>query len=248
MTISGIVIAKNEQDLIRDCLSSLKFCDEIIVIDNGSTDKTSQIAKEKKANVIEVDTDDFSKLRVEGLRNSKSEWVLYVDADERVTEDLAREIKEKLENPGKYIAFKIKRKNFYLGNHEWPYIERPIKLFRKKNLKSWIGKLHESPLVEGEVGELNNFLLHFTHRNLSQMLAKTIQWSEIEADIRFKNNHPVMSLWRFPRVMISAFFNSYLKQGGYKAGTVGLIESIYQSFSIFITYAKLWEKQLDKKS
>ena len=75
------------------------------------------------------------------------------------------------------------------------------------------------------------------------MLNKTIEWSETEANLRFSNNHPKMSWWRFPRVMFSAFFNSYLKQGGYKAGTVGIIESIYQAFSIFITYAKLWEKQ-----
>ena len=147
------------------------------------------------------------------------------------------------------MAFRVRRKNYYLGSskkNEWPYIEKLERVFKKGSLKKWRGKLHESPVVEGEVGDLENFLLHFTHRNLTQMLDKTIEWSEIEAETRFKNNHPEMSWWRFPRVMIRAFFDSYFKQGGYKIGTAGLIESIYQSFSIFITYAKLWEKQNKK--
>ena len=114
-------------------------------------------------------------------------------------------------------------------------------------MKGWYGKIHESPQVEGEIGELQNYILHYTHRDLGQMLDKTNEWSEVEAELRFKSDHPKMSWWRFPRVMISAFFDSYYKQKGYKAGIAGLIESIYQSFSIFITYAKLWEKQLNEK-
>lgn len=250
MTISGIVIAKNEQDLIKDCLSSLKFCNEIIVVDNGSSDKTAEIAREDGAGVVIYKTDDFSKLRNKGMEISSSDWLFYVDADERVTKELKEEIVERIKNPGKYIAFRVKRKNFYLGsskNNEWPYIEKLERVFKKENLKGWRGKLHESPVIDGEVGDLENFLLHFTHRDLSQMLNKTIEWSDIEAEERFINNHPKMSWWRFPRVMIDAFINSYIKQKGYKAGTVGIIESIYQAFSIFITYAKLWEKQIEEK-
>ncbi len=249
MTISGIVIAKNEQDLINNCLSSLKFCNEIIVIDNGSSDKTIEIAKERGAKVVVYKTDDFSELRNKGLEISSSDWLIYVDADERVTKELEKEIIEKIKNSGKYKAFRLKRKNFYFGSsrsNEWPYIEKLERVFKKENLKGWKGKLHESPVVDGEVGDLENFLPHFTHRNLTQMLDKTIEWSEIEAETRFKNNHPEMSWWRFPRVMISAFINSYINQKGYRAGTVGIIESIYQAFSIFITYAKLWEKQNKK--
>lgn len=250
MTISGIIIAKNEQDLIKDCLSSLEFCNEIIVVDNGSSDKTAEIAKESGAKIVAYKTDDFSRLRDKGLEISSSNWLVYVDADERVTKELEREITEKIKNPGKYKAFRLRRKNFYFGSSKknaWPYIERLERLFKKDKLKGWQGKLHESPIVDGEIGELEGFLLHFTHRNLTQMLDKTIEWSKIEAETRFNNNHPKMSWWRFPKVMIGAFINSYIKQKGYKAGTVGVIESIYQAFSIFITYAKLWEKQIKAK-
>ena len=76
------------------------------------------------------------------------------------------------------------------------------------------------------------------------MVNKTLEWSTIEAKLRFKSNHPKMTWWRFPRVMIPAIFNSYVKQKGYKAGTVGIVESFYQAFSMFITYAKLWEMQV----
>ena len=75
------------------------------------------------------------------------------------------------------------------------------------------------------------------------MVAKTINWSQIEAELRFKSNHPPMSWWRFIRVIITGFVNSYFIQKGYKAGTAGLVESIYQAFSMFITYARLWEMQ-----
>jgi len=243
MKISGVVIAKNAEAIIEDCLSSLKFCDEIIVVDNGSTDRTIEIARRNEAKIVSEKSDDFSGIRNTGLDKASADWVLYVDSDERVTDDLAKEILAKLKSPGEYAAFRLKRKNYYLGGFEWPYVEKLERLFKKQNFKGWIGKIHESPRVEGEIGDLENYLLHFTHRNLSQMLNKTIEWSETEANLRFSNNHPKMSWWRFPRVMFSAFFNSYLKQGGYKAGTVGIIESIYQAFSIFITYAKLWEKQ-----
>lgn len=251
MKITGIIIAKNEEEMIKDCLLSLKFCDEILVVDNGSNDNTANIAERNGANVLQVATNDFSRLRNEGFKNVKSDWVLYVDADERVASKLAKEIKEAIKNPGEFKAFKICRKNYYFGDKEWPVSEKIVRLFKKANLKGWRGRLHESPKIEGMVGELKGNILHFSHRDLTQMMKKTIDWSDTEAELRFNSKHPKMSWWRFPRVMLSAFFNSYFKQGGYKAGTTGLIESIYQSYSIFITYAKLWEKQIginDKKN
>lgn len=244
MKISAIVIAKNEENMIADCLDSLSFCDEIVVIDNKSEDRTRDIAEKMNAQVFEHSSEDFSDLRNFGLKRARGEWILYVDADERVTPQLAEEIIKSTNNPiNKYGAFHIKRKNFYFGNHEWPYIEHLERLFRKDKLEGWYGKLHESPKVKGEIGELDGYLYHYTHRNLSVMLSKTIEWSKIEAELRFKSGHPKMTWWRFPRVMCTSFFDSYIRQGGWRVGTVGLIESMYQAFSIFITYARLWEMQ-----
>ena len=113
-------------------------------------------------------------------------------------------------------------------------------------MKGWKGILHESPIIDGEIGILDGFVLHYTHRDLSSMLAKTIQWSDYEARLRYDANHPKMTWWRFPRVMIPAFYNSFITQQGWKIGVIGFIESVFQMFSIFITYAKLWELQNKK--
>lgn len=240
--ISAVVISKNAENLIEDCFKSLKFCNEIVVIDSGSTDKTLEIAKRYNTKIFEIQVSDFSQMRNLGLQKAVNEWILYVDTDERVSSTLARNIK-KATNSTNFSAYRLKRKNFYFGNHEWPYIEKLERLFKKDNLKGWFGKIHESSKVEGKIGALDGYLFHYTHRNLSSMVEKTIEWSKIEAEIRYKANHPKMSWWRFPRVMTTAFLNSYIGQRGYKAGVIGLIESIYQSFSIFVTYARLWELQ-----
>ena len=109
-------------------------------------------------------------------------------------------------------------------------------------------ELHESAKIKGTVGRLSGELLHFTHRNLDSMLQKTIEWSEIEAQLRINAHHPTMTWWRFLRVMLTAFYDSYIRQKGWKVGVVGIIEAMYQSFSMFITYARLWEMQQKKDS
>lgn len=240
--LSVVVIVKNEEQMIADCIDSLSFCDEAIVIDNNSSDRTVEIAKRMGAKVFKSDSNDFSVLRNLGLKKASGNFILYVDADERVTPELCSAIKNILLQKNTFAGYKVLRKNFYFG-YEWPAIEKMERLFIKKALKGWKGYLHESPLVEGKMGILEGFLLHYTHRDLSLMLDKTIAWSETEAKLRLKSNHPEMKLWRFPRVMAAAFFNSYIIQKGYKAGTMGIVESIYQAFSIFITYARLWELQ-----
>lgn len=247
--LSAIVLAKNQEEMIVDCLESLTFCDEIVVIDNGSTDRTVEIAKKMKARVVAFTSDDFSSLRNKGLEEIKGEWVLYVDTDERVSPTLRKSIESAVVRiEEKEIGgYKLQRKNFYYGNHEWPFVEKLERLFRKDALKGWQGKLHESPQVRGEIEELDGFLLHYSHQNLTDMVEKTIKWSEVEAKLRFATHHPQMSWWRFFRVMITGFFDSYLRQGGWRAGTMGLVESIYQSYSLFITYARLWELQQQTK-
>ena len=245
--LTGIVVAKNEEKMIGECLDSLSFCEKILVIDAKSSDRTVEIAKKKGVEVVEYASDDFSAMRNEALRHVTTEWVLYIDADERITPDLSFIIKNQVERENIFAAYRLKRKNFYLGNHEWPYIERLERLFKKNLLVEWKGVLQESRVVKGRIGELDGFLLHYTHRDLGSMVAKTIEWSKVEAELRFESNHPKMSAWRFFRVILTAFFNSYIKQRGWKVGAMGLIESIYQAFSIFITYARLWELQEREK-
>lgn len=244
--ITAIIIAKNSEDLIKDALESVMFCDEVIVIDNGSKDKTREISR-NYAKVYDYNSSSFSEVRNFGLSKVETDYVLYLDTDERISEELKKNIKDVLSKDSEYSGFKIYRKNYYLGKNEWPYVEKLERLFKTEKLKKWEGEIHESPIVEGTIGQLKGYILHFTHRDLESMLDKTINWSSTEALLRYNSNHPKMSWWRFPRVMITAFLGSYIKQQGYKAGVVGIIESIYQAFSAFITYAKLWELQNNLK-
>lgn len=240
--ISAVVIAKNEEQMLVDCLESLSFCDEIIVIDNSSTDKTKDVATEHGAKVFSIDTNNFSELRNFGLHKATHEYILYLDADERIDGKLKDSILKAVSEDSSPFYY-LKRQNYYLGKNPWPHIEKMERLFRKKDLQGWKGELHETPEIKGEGKVLDGFILHFTHRDLDSMINKTIRWSTTEAILRYNQNHPTMTWWRFPRVMLMAFLDSYIKQQGYKAKTAGLVESMYQAFSIFITYAKLWELQ-----
>lgn len=248
--VSAIILTKNAEELIADCIDSVSFCDEVIIIDDNSTDRTADIAKLLGASVYQHEFKSFSDRRNYGLRKAKYKWILYVDSDERVSKELEASIKKQVlsERDTAYSAYRLQRKNFYLGKHEWPYVERLERLFNKNDLTGWKGELHETAEVKGDIGELEGFLLHYTHRSLTSMVEKTIVWSEIEAELRFRAHHPKMTWWRFFRVLFTGFYGSYVKQQGYKAGTAGLIESIYQGFSLFITYARLWELQNKVKS
>jgi len=242
--ISAIILAKNAEEIIADCLDSISFCDEIIVIDDGSTDRTSEIAKRMNATVYPLVERNFAERRNYGLRKAKGKWILYIDTDERISSELREEIEIVIsQEKSIFDAYRFPRKNFYFGKHEWPTIEMQERLFKRTALQEWYGALHETARVKGTIGNLDGFLIHYTHQDLTSMVAKTTQWSQIEADLRFNANHPKMTWWRFFRVMITGFYGSYVKQRGYKAGTAGLVESMYQSFSMFITYARLWEMQ-----
>ncbi|HSX09867.1 MAG TPA: glycosyltransferase family 2 protein [Candidatus Saccharimonadales bacterium] len=247
--LSAVILTKNSEDMIADCIDSLSFCDEIIVIDDYSTDRTAELAKHLGASVYPYTSDSFAKRRNLGMQKAKGKWVVYLDVDERVSPDLKDAIQAVLERKKDiYAAYRLRRKNFYLGNNEWPVLEKLERLFKKSKFEEWYGDLHESPRVNGDIGDIEEgFIRHYTHRDLTSMLDKTIQWSKIEAELRFNANHPRMSWWRFFRVIITAFYDSYIRQQGYKVGTAGLIESMFQSYSMFITYARLWEMQYNSQ-
>ena len=250
MKLSIIIITKNEENMIEHCIKSVKFADEVIVIDSKSTDNTMSIAKKLGATVVTHKFDNYADQRNFGLKHAKGDWLLYIDADEWVNESLKIEV-NKITNGeisiAHYSAYRIPRKNYYLGHHEWPHIEYIERLFLKKNLKKWQGAVHEHAVYDGEVGTLKNYLIHYTHRDLSSMIRKTNVWGDIEAQMLFDADHPQMNQLRFIRIMLTKFYNSFIKQNGWKAGTAGLIESMYQSYSYFIIYAKLWEKQKANK-
>ncbi len=245
INLSAIIIAKNEGRRIGATLKSLAFADEVLVVDSGSTDDTLAIAKNYHAIIVSENSENFASLRNAAATVARGTWLLYVDADETVTPDLATAIRTVI--TGSEIAgYELKRVNYYLGTR-WPGNEWMLRLMQKKALRKWEGRIHETAILDGVIRRLAvGSLQHDTHRSLSEMVDKTNVWSESEADLRIRATHPPVVPWRIIRVMMTGFWDSYIRKGGWRAGTVGIIESMYQAFSMFITYAKLWERQQKK--
>ena len=246
--LSVIIIVKNEEERIKVCLESVKWADEIIVADNGSTDQTIAIAKTYTDKIVEFKEQDFATLRNKAAEKATEEWILYVDSDERVLEPLREEIEILIKN-SKKSAYAISRRNIIFGSevnygpykHDWV-----IRLLRKRDFESWIGRVHEYPKIKGELGYTKNSLIHLTHRDIDQVILKSLDWSNIDAKLRLEAGHPKMSGWRFLRIFISETFNQGIKRKGFFGGTVGIIDSMLQVFSLFITYVRLWQLQQSK--
>ncbi len=252
MKISALIVAHNEEKVIADAIDSVTFCDEVIVLNNASTDRTGEVAKQCGAKVFEDPQKayvSYAQLHNTVLKKAKSEWVLYLDADERITPELQKNILDAIEKDDKeYGSYELERQNYYLGKFAWPQREFFARLFRRETLHEWKGDLHETAYFDGKKGRLPGLFLHFTHEDLANMLDKTIHWSTLEARFRLEAHHPRIVWWRFFRVFLTGFWNSFIKQKGYTIGTPGLVESIYQGYSMFITYAKVWEQQTRKLS
>lgn len=248
ITLSVIIIAKNEEEKLPDCLKSVAWADEIILIDSGSTDKTKEIAKKRGARIIDYSKGSFSDWRNAGLKAAKGKWVFYIDADERATDKVEKELREKIENTENGIgAFAIPRRNFILGKEmkhgdQWP--DYQMRFFKKDKLKGYKNDLHEVAAFKGVQGYLQAPLIHLKHDNLSDMITKTNRWSVIEAELLLESDHPRMVPWRFIRIMLTEAWIRLFKQKGVLDGAEGIIYSIYQVWSKFITYGKLWEMQI----
>lgn len=246
--LSVAIITKNENDRIRACLESIKWADEIIVVDNGSQDDTLNIAREYTAKIFKANIQDFASLRNLAMEKSSGDWVLFVDADERVLASLREEI-EVMISFSDYSAYAISRKNIIFGAEVkygpfWP--DWVIRLLRKSDFEEWIGKVHEYPKFRGKLGYSKNSLLHLTHRNIDQIVLKSLEWSKIDAKLRFDSKHPKMSGWRFLRIFAVEIFNQGILRRGFFNGTTGVMDSVLQVFSMVMSYVRLWEMQQSK--
>lgn len=247
MKITAIVITKNEQEMISECLNSLSFASEVIVVDTGNSDKTNEIALQKGAKIVKSDGKNYSEFRNTGIHAATGEWILFVDADERVSAELASELKNIQPKLSTYL---IPRKNNYLGKfmkHGGWGNEKLPRLFKKSNLKGYKGELHEQPEFTGELGVLNGSLLHYSHRDIFSMALKTNVFTEFESRLRQEAHHPEVVTWRIFRVMLTEYYNRFIKLSAWKDGPEGVIDGMFQVFNTFIIYSKLWEMQQRKK-
>lgn len=260
--ITTLIHTRNEEGNIKDCIQSAKpLSENIIVIDMESTDKTVEIAKSMGA---EIKIFKYSKYvepaRTFGISQVKTDWVLILDADERMTQELAQEINETLtknistldtgEKNNLISHYRIPRKNIF-GKKKWLkhggwWPDYQIRLFNKGHLKDWPTRIHSTPIFEGSCNYLSNPITHFFHGNLEEMVKKTMIYEEIEADLLFQARRHVNTLTFF-RKFFGELFRRLIFKMGFLDGKYGIIESLYQAYSKTITYIFLYEKYENEK-
>lgn len=243
-TISAIVIARNEADMISNCLETLKWCDEVVVVDNQSSDHTGEIAQHWGARVIEGQG-DFATLRNLGLQKCKADWLLYIDADERVIPTLAKEIRAAMVD-STHSALSVSRSNVLYGHllvHGGWNQDRVVRLFRREKLLKWSGAVHEHAEVEGTSGELKTQLLHLTHRNVIDGLIKSSHWTPIEAQLLFESGIPKVKATTIMRKGVMEVWRRIVVKRGYQDGVAGWVEALVQGINRMLVYMQVWELQ-----
>lgn len=248
MKLSAIVITKNAAAKISGCLASLKFADEVIVVDSGSTDNTKELAVKLGAKVFEVENGGYSHSRNIGAQKAKGDWLLYVDADERVSLELAGEIDKRINGQidNQITSFKIYRKNIILGKwlrHGGWWPDPVHRLIKKSALKEWQGKLHEYPVIEGETGIITEPVIHYSKDSISQMVQNSRLFAPIEAGLKLKAGHPPVKIYHFILAMWREFWARGVLKAGWLDGIAGIIEIFYQMFHQFMVYSILWQMQ-----
>lgn len=242
--VSAVILAKDEEKNIRDCIKCLKFCDEIIVIDDNSEDKTGEIAKKLGAKVIGRELkQNFAAQRNFAMTRAKHKWVFFVDADERVSNELKSEI---LSATQKHFAdaYYLKRVDFMWGKYLKHGEVGNLYLLRlaRKDMGAWVGAVHENWLTSGSTAELKSPLFHYPHVNARDFLEEINFYSTIRAKELFEKGEKV-SLFKIIAYPTAKFLKNYLFGLGFADGTQGLMFALFMSFHSFLVRGKIWQLQ-----
>jgi len=247
--LSVVISAHNEEKNIKECLESVgNLADEIIVIDNSSTDRTGEIAKKLGAKVI-TQENDYKKIDLQknfGFDHASGDWIFSLDADERITPKLSDEIKKTILLTNDISGYFVPRKNIIFGRwirHSiwWP--DYQLRLFKKGKGRFPKVSVHQPIDVKGETRHLSEPLIHNNYNSISQFVFKmnTI-YTEIESEEMVKSGHKVSASDSI-KMPVSDFLKTYFLQKGYKDGLHGFVLSVLQSFYMFLVFAKTWERQ-----
>ena len=241
--LSVIVIALNEERNIGECLKSVGWADEIILVDSGSKDATVKIARQCGAKIFVKPWKGFAEAKTFAVSKSRNNWIFWLDADERVPRELADEIQDLLKGSALKAAYSVARRAYFLGRwmrHSGWYPGRVARLFDKYLATFSSVAVHEGLEVRGEVGALRNDLLHFTDPNLYHYIQKFNRYTSLASDESFK----ARKHFRFLDVLLRPpwlFFKMYFLRLGFLDGVQGLILALLSSAYVFTKYAKLWE-------
>ncbi len=240
VNISATIIAVNEQGSIARAIGSLGFCEEVVVVDSGSTDRTVEIAASLGARVVHNSWPGYAYQKNLAAESARNDWILSIDADEAVSPELAASIRQwKAEEP-KWAGYDFPRLARYCGRwirHSGWYPDRKVRLYRR-DLGRWVGQyVHESVEVAGPVGQLDGDLLHFTCDTLEQHRANIARYTSLAASEIHEAGRPVRSY----RLLVSplySFVKSYLLQRGFLDGAAGYTIARMAARYVYLKYSK----------
>lgn len=245
--ISIVILTKNEEKNILDCLDSVSWADEIVVVDDFSVDRTVEVIKmfSSKVKLFKNHLDgDFSAQRNFALSKTTKDWVLFIDADERVSKELREEINSILieeKNRPQNIGFYISRKDIMWGKILKHGETGNIKLLRlaKRDAGIWQGRVHEEWVINGKVSELEEKIIHYPHQTVNEFLEEINFYTTIRAKELYdkKTEITLKDIILYPKAKF--LLNFFLKLG-FLDGLEGLIFAILMSFHSFLVRAKLW--------
>jgi len=244
LRVSAVLITRDAEAHLRECLDGLRWCDEIVVVDGGSRDSTAAICAEYGARVItETDWRGFGVQKNRALDLATGDWVLSIDADEVVTPALGEEIAIRLAALGDAVAFSVPRRSNFCGHwirHSGWWPDRVTRLFRRGQARFTDDLVHERLVVDGVTAELHTPLLHYTYDSYEQALDKLNRYSTLGAQMAFergKRATPAAALGR----ALWAFLRTYLLRRGVLDGRAGLALALYTAHGTFYRYLKLWK-------
>lgn len=249
MSLSVIIITKNAEAYIRQCLESVKWANEIIVIDSGSTDKTLLICQEYTQNTFEADWPGYGPQKNRALAKANSEWILSIDADEWLSPESTLEIQQQLQNPTA-DAYEMPRRNMYCGKfikHGDVGKDIVLRLFKRGYGKLSDDKVHERTIITGTIGKLKQPLLHNSYRNLDELLSRLNTYTSLSANARYHQGKKA-SLTKAITHSIWAFLKAYVFRLGFLDGRMGFIVAVSSAESSYYRYAKLLLLNLEKQN
>lgn len=244
MKITVIVITYNEEENIKECLDTVKWCDEIIVVDSQSKDRTVQLAQNYTDKIILTENITYSQKRNIGIENASGEWILWIDADERVTEDLKEEINRAItDSKMNNDAFLVNRKTYFINKfvkHCGWYPDHRIRLFKKLlNLRFNDSLVHEKINYKGASAKLKSSLLHYSDKTFEHYIKKMNKYTTLSSQELFSQNKDAGLIDIIFRPAFT-FFKMYFLKLGLLDGYTGLVLCSLSSVHVFIKYSKLY--------